>query len=453
LWTQGQSFLSQKLFNLITEHQDKVVAGKEAEQVDYLIETKILKNWRNQAAGKHFQTLETRLLNNQKCQPIKLLRLYQQILMRKVAISNNQEQQELIKMGLVVKQQNYLIVANRIYESVFNLSWIEEKLDEINSVRRLDNGVVPIRSTIVSSSQKKGQTSRSLKNLLLLLTLIALLLLFLNNLTKRIRIRTAFKKGNQLLQQKSFNKAIAEYNTLLHIDSNYFQAWTNRGYALAGLKKYEEMRESCSTATIINPAAVYAWNCQGEALHNLKREQEAIASFDKAISLDKTDPIFLINKSESLKSLGEDKQSLVTISQAIEVLEQIEENEGKDKISSEFAVDLTFRGNGYRKQEKYEPAIFNYNRALEYSPNYFPAQIGKGIILNRVKRYIEAQEEFESILENKELSAARQAQTWFYLGQTFCQSGQNSKSITAFEKAIEQNPDYSAAKQAKQNCQ
>ncbi len=453
-WTEGQSFLTQKLFKLITENQAKVVAGKEAKQVDYLIQNKILKNWRNQIAGKHLQTIEARLLNNQQSEPIELLELYQQILTTEVTLDRSQKQQELTKIGLVARQQEHLVVANRIYKSVFDSSWIQEKLTDINREKKLGMAVVPVQSTaIVSTFKEKEQKKLSLKNLLLLLTLIALLLVFFNNLTKRIKVRTAFKQGNKFLQQKSFSEAISEYNKLLNIDSNYFQAWTNRGYALAGLQKYEEMRQSCSAATIIAPTAVYAWNCQGEALHNLQREEEAINAFDKAIALNKSDPIFLINKSESLKSLGKEEESLTTISEAIKVLEQIEAIKGKDEISSEFAVALTFLGNGYRKKEKYEPAIFSYNRALEYSPNYFPAQLGKGIILSRVKRYLQAQEEFESILENKELSIAKQAQTWFYLGKTLCQSGQNAESIIAFEQAIERNTDYQAAKEAKKNCE
>ena len=172
----------------------------------------------------------------------------------------------------------------------------------------------------------------------------------------------------------------------------------------------------------------------------------------KRVALNKTDPILLINKSESLKSIGKEEESLATISEAIEVLEKIEAIQGKDEISSEFAVALTFLGNGYRKQEKYEPAIFNYNRALEYSPEYFPAQLGKGIILNQVKRYQQAEEEFSKILENKQLSEIKRAQAWFYLGKTMCQSGQNAKSIAAFDTAIKLKSDYEAAKQAKNNC-
>ena len=457
LWTGGQSFLTQKLVKLVGEHRTKVIPGKESEQIDRLVQTKLLKDWRQQELGEHLQNIESRLLDNQRSEPNKLLRLYRQALTTVVPVDNTKEQQELLKIGLVIKQQEQLVVANRIYQLVFNPSWIQSKLNELSHQPNSKIAVYAPSATLDESIPPKKpplqeRKSFQFKNLLLLLALLGLLLVFINNLTRRIKVRTAFKKGNEHLKDKSFEKAIAEYNTLLNIDSNYFQAWTNRGYALAGLEQYNEMRESCSTATIIDPTAVYAWNCQGEALHNLQREEEAILAFDKAIALNKNDPIFLINKSESLKSIGNNEQSLVTIEKAIQILERVEAIKGKAAVSGEFAVALTFLGHGYRQKGQYESALNNYERALEYSPKYFSAQIGRGIVLNQIQRYQEAQEEFERILTDRQLSEARKAQVWFYLGQTLCNSQQNSASVAAFERAIQLRPNYQAAQQAKQQC-
>ncbi len=97
-------------------------------------------------------------------------------------------------------------------------------------------------------------------------------------------------------------------------------------------------------------------------------------------------------------------------------------------------------------------AVATYDRALEYSTSYFPAQIGKGIVLSRANRHQEAIEEFERILDNTQLTEARQAQTWFYLGKTLCKSRLNPEGIAAFEQAIRLNPNYEAAEQAKKRC-
>ena len=191
---------------------------------------------------------------------------------------------------------------------------------------------------------------------------------------------------------------------------------------------------------------------QGEALHNLEQYPEAVEAFDRALALNKTDPIFSINKSESLRALGEDEASIASVQQAIEILEQIESLEGSNNIKGEFAVALTLLGNGYRQTQSFNKAIAAYERAIEYSPNYFPALIGKGITLSRAKRYPKAESEFKQMLETSELTPTQEAQTWFYLGKTQCKSARYVDGIAAFERAIELNPNYVIAKNAKQQC-
>jgi tetratricopeptide (TPR) repeat protein len=455
-WTNGHSLLTQKVFSLITQASNSFSPQEEEEQIDYLIQTKIIDDWSNNELKSHLRTLRSRLLNNQQCSPNRLLQLYQRVLTETVLLDDSKEQQELLNSGLVLKQQHKLVTANRIYQSVFNLSWVIEALSaqaqyEQDRSRLTRNDHVTDIVKIPAPTEPKDRWL-SFKNILLVLTLMGLLSVFLNNIFKRITIRRAFHQGNQLLQQKSYSGAVEKYNKLLNIDSNYFQAWTNRGYALAGLQKYEAMRESCSTATIIKPAAVYAWNCQGEALHNLQREKEAIVAFDKAIALNKTDPIFLINKSESFGALNNNQGSIDSIKQAIEILERIEADQGETQIAGEFAVALTFLGNNYRKQEKFEQAIAAYERATRYTPNYFPAHVGKGITLSRANRLQEAEAEFQSMLQDHLLTRTQQAQTWFYLGKTLCQAEANPDGVAAFERALKLKPDYEMARAAKKQC-
>ncbi|MEL6494493.1 MAG: tetratricopeptide repeat protein [Cyanobacteria bacterium J06623_7] len=455
-WTNGHSLLTQKLFSLIAQSND-VLAQQEEEQVDYLVRRRIIDHWSNNELGTHLQSVARRLLENQHCPPEKLIQLYQQTLSESVAADNSKLQQELLSTGLVVRQQEKLAVANRIYRKVFDLSWVvrvmsdQVKSDSSSGVLLTSEGY-QTGLKLPTSIAKTNNSWLNFKNILLFITFVALLGILVNNTIQRIAVRSAFQTGNEFLKQKSYRQAIEKYNQLLERDSNYFQAWTNRGYALAGLQEYEAMRESCSTATIIDPNAVYAWNCQGEALHNLQRDREAIVAFERAISLNPHDPIFSINKSESLAALGDNAGSIASIQQAIAVLERIEAVEGSGSIEGEFAVALTFLGNGYRQQKKYDAATAAYERALNYASQYFPARIGKGITLSRAQRESEAQTQFEQMLTDDKLTAAEQAQTWFYLGKTLCRSEQNSGGISAFNKAIAIKPDYKMAKAAKKLC-
>jgi tetratricopeptide (TPR) repeat protein len=466
-WTNGHSLLTQKLFSLIAQNSYPFSPQEEEKQIDHLVQTKIIDDWSNNELKSHLKTLESRLLNNQQCSPAQLLQLYQRVLLETVLVDNSKEQQELLNSGLVLRQHHKLVPANRIYQSVFNLGWIMRTLnaqaksdredERSSSTQNNNNNNIVINNNVTDIIKLPAITKSqdrwfNFKNILLFLTLIGLLSVFFNNLARRITVRRTFQQGNKFLQQKSYNKAIAKYNQLLNTDSNYFQAWTNRGYALAGLQQYEAMRESCSTATIIYPTAVYAWNCQGEALHNLQRDKEAIVTFDRAIALNKTEPIFLLNKGESLAALGKHQESINSIKQAIEILEQIKATQGATKISGEFAVAFTFLGNNYRQQEKFAQAIAAYEQAANYTPQYFPAHVGKGITLSRANRIQEAEAEFNTMLQNHLLTKTQQAQTWFYLGKTLCQTGANPEGIAAFDRAIKLKPDYEIAREAKKHC-
>lgn len=456
-WTNGHSFLTQKLFSLITQALYPLSTQEEEKRIDDLVRTQIIENWSNNELKSHLVGIRNRLLNNQRCSPSQLLKLYQKVLTITVLIEDSQEQQELLNSGLVVRQQDKLVVGNRIYQSVFTPGWItktlrvQANLKEPQEVKTFENKA-PETVKTPSPIVEPQASWLNLKNLLLLVTLIGLLSIFFNNVFKRITVKTTFEQGNELLKQKIYSEAVEKYNKLLSIDSNYFQAWTNRGYALAGLQQYEAMRESCSTASIINPAAIYAWNCQGEALHNLQRDKEAIAAFDRAIALNQTDPIFLINKSEALGVLGNHRQALESVQQAIKILERIEATQGAENIAGEFAVALTFLGNSYRQQEKFSQAIASYERAINYAPKYFPARVGRGITLSSLKRSQEAASEFENILQDDQLSITQQAQTWFYLGKALCVGKPPADAIVAFNRAIKLKSDYEIARIAKQQC-
>jgi pSer/pThr/pTyr-binding forkhead associated (FHA) protein len=131
-WTGSQPFLVQKLVHIIHESELFVAAGEEAAWIEKLVQTRVIENWQNQAAGEHLKEICDRLLHNQQCGPLSLLKLYQEILRQKEVPANNSlEQAELVYLGLIMEQEGNLRVANPIYQAVFNLSWIEKELNKM----------------------------------------------------------------------------------------------------------------------------------------------------------------------------------------------------------------------------------------------------------------------------------------------------------------------------------
>lgn len=128
-WTQGQPFLTQWLCQLVCTYAHiPFETGDEKEWVAKIVRERIIKNWYAQDKQQHLQTIRERLLSDE-LRSCRLLGLYQQILqLGELQSDDSPEQLELRLSGLVVKQRNFLKVYNRIYESVFDKTWVKKEL-------------------------------------------------------------------------------------------------------------------------------------------------------------------------------------------------------------------------------------------------------------------------------------------------------------------------------------
>ncbi|GAA6616878.1 CHASE2 domain-containing protein [Scytonema sp. NUACC26] len=127
-WTGGQPFLTQKLCQLMVFES----AIKNSPSVEQVVRTRLIENWESQDEPEHLRTIRDRICYRNEQHTGRLLGLYQQILQQGEAIADGSpEQIELRLSGLVVERQGKLKVYNRIYETVFNKSWVERKLTEL----------------------------------------------------------------------------------------------------------------------------------------------------------------------------------------------------------------------------------------------------------------------------------------------------------------------------------
>jgi hypothetical protein len=86
--------------------------------------TNVIDNWESQDEPEHLRTIRDRILNSD-LQVNKLLELYRQILHQGETLSvDTPEEKELLLSGLIIKQQGSLKVQNRIYQLIFDKTWI-----------------------------------------------------------------------------------------------------------------------------------------------------------------------------------------------------------------------------------------------------------------------------------------------------------------------------------------
>ncbi|BAZ33082.1 serine/threonine protein kinase [Cylindrospermum sp. NIES-4074] len=138
-WTNGQPFLTQKICKLIRSLSSSIPEKTEKAWIENLIRTNMIENWEGQDEPEHLRTIRDRILKGER-QATQVLELYRQILEQgQVRAVDSLDERELILSGLLVKEQSYLKIHNRIYELIFNNSWIELQA----SLNRNMNGADP----------------------------------------------------------------------------------------------------------------------------------------------------------------------------------------------------------------------------------------------------------------------------------------------------------------------
>lgn len=130
LWTGGQPFLTQWVCQLVSS-LSHIAEGVEADCVATIVRSRILSNWLAQDKQQHLQTIRDRILNNEQL-ACWSLGMYQKVLQAgELAVDDSPEIMKLRLSSLVIKQEGKLRVYNRIYQSVFDNTWVEKELQNM----------------------------------------------------------------------------------------------------------------------------------------------------------------------------------------------------------------------------------------------------------------------------------------------------------------------------------
>lgn len=132
-WTGGNLELTEIVIRLLIDNKNELQEGKEKQAIEQLIRKRIVENWLQNAAAAHLQKIQNSLLTfdaNVRSR----LETYQDILQGKVFADNKPEKLALQQAELVIKNDNYLEVTNRIYKGVFNVQWVKQELEKLVDV-------------------------------------------------------------------------------------------------------------------------------------------------------------------------------------------------------------------------------------------------------------------------------------------------------------------------------
>ena len=237
-----------------------------------------------------------------------------------------------------------------------------------------------------------------------------------------------FNQANGLVREGEYVGAIALYNQGLENYERSPEAWLNRGFALAQLKRFEEQLASCDRAVELDSEFVEALNCKGLALDALGKDQEAVTFFEQAVNLERDFYQAWNNRGEVLMELDRPQDALEAFDQA-------------RLYNPEYLFAWNNRGNALYKLERYAEAIAAYEKAIELDPNYPYPWNGRGNARRKLGRYEKAIADYENAISLK----SDFYEAWYNQGLTFLAMGEEAKALTAFDQAVKIKPDYQAA--------
>lgn len=132
-WTGGQPVLTQKVCQLITDAPDIPPVDAEAEWLEQLVNQHVITPWESLPELELVRTMRDRL-TRRKQQSFALLKLYQRLLKQgELKADDSLEQKELLRLGLIIQQQDKVVIQNRIYRTIFNPIWVENALQKVQS--------------------------------------------------------------------------------------------------------------------------------------------------------------------------------------------------------------------------------------------------------------------------------------------------------------------------------
>ena len=454
-WTNGQPFLTQKLYQIIREHKSFIPRNQEAEQVAELVHKYVIDRWETSITAPHLLRLRSQFLTFSL--GIKSLLLsYQEIWhSHQVPFNRSPEQEYLLDIGLIKLEQGRVKIANRIYHHIFDHIWLEEQMAKINDSisSSLEDKFFNCSLEQVPIAEHQQSISRLTKTIIVasLILVGSWVGLGFNLFAKYLQLQQ-LKQANQLLTQKNYQLAIAAYDKLLQTNIGQREhLWLNRGYAWSRLQNYNEMLQSCSAATIVDTQTDLGWNCRGEALYHLGQYEAALQAFKQASSLNPREPTYLLNESRSLFKLQHYDQALLASDQAIKFLEQ-ESVDQPEKPRRYLAIAFNQKGQSLMRTGQFQQAIAAFDQSIKNSATYLSAREGKAIALYKLGYHNQAIAAFDRILQRHDLTNNQEATIWLYKGICLCDAEKSTEAARAFKQVLQLSTDPQHHKLAQAGC-
>jgi Tfp pilus assembly protein PilF len=210
--------------------------------------------------------------------------------------------------------------------------------------------------------------------------------------------------------------------SLLPIDPNTDQGnlWTEKGWTLGKLKKYDKALECFDKAIQMKSRNVKTWRGKGTVLAMLGKYHEAITYYERGIDLDPKDVPSLKGKGTCLYYLKDYEHALVYFEQAL-------------KMGPEDESTILGKARILQRLERLDEAIAAYDSAILINPSNADAYFGKGQTIGTLGLIEDAVKCFDKSIEIDPDNAP----AWYAKGETLRKLGMDEDAVKCLDKSIE----------------
>jgi tetratricopeptide (TPR) repeat protein len=235
------------------------------------------------------------------------------------------------------------------------------------------------------------------------------------------------EKGNELVDNGSYEEALNKYNKAIQIDPENIDTWDRKALVLYILEQqaYRNVLTLSEKRLEKNPKDAGAWQARAAAQYSLGEEDEANSSRKKALEIyDKE-----IQENPGNATAWFYKAELTTNStEALAAYEKVIELNGSMKIPA-----LITKSNILLNLGKSDEATLAIDEALRLSPNSSDVLIQKALNSFALGKYNESLDAYGKIIELK----PEKAWLWKGKGDALIALGRQAEADQAYAKAKE----------------
>jgi tetratricopeptide (TPR) repeat protein len=186
-------------------------------------------------------------------------------------------------------------------------------------------------------------------------------------------------RGNALMDLGHPEEALKDFERAIALSQNYGVAYNNRGNAHVALGNFDLAFRDFRKAVELMPRSAIPFNGRGKAHAALKRYHAAVRDFSRAIGINPKYTVAYQHRAQAYFALGMYREAIADATQVL-TLEP-------DTPNPEM---LLLRGRAHAGDKKLNPALEDFNKAIEAKPELVEAYIERGVAFTQARRFDDA---------------------------------------------------------------